>query len=67
MRILVVVEPIMYREALAHAIRTNRPDGDVRLTDPASLDREATSFGSHLIVCSEHAPEVRGASVDSSD
>jgi hypothetical protein len=34
----------MYRETLAHVIRKNRPDDDVRLADPHALDREASSF-----------------------
>jgi hypothetical protein len=59
MRILIAVEPKMYRETLAHVLRTNRPDDDIRLTDPGSLDREATSFRPHLIVCGDDAPEVR--------
>jgi DNA-binding NarL/FixJ family response regulator len=63
MRILVAVEPKMYREAIAHVIRTNRPDDDVRLADSDSLDREASSFNPHLVVCTDGAPEVRGVSV----
>jgi hypothetical protein len=65
MRILVAVEPKMYRETLVHCIRTNRPDADVRLADPDSLDREASSFGPHLIVCNDDAPNVRGVNVPS--
>ncbi len=65
MRILVAVAPTMYRETLAHIIRTDRPDDDVQLTDPDSLDREASSFGPHLIVCNDDAPEVQGVSVPS--
>jgi hypothetical protein len=66
MRILVALAPIMYRETLAHVIRTDRPDDDVRLADPDSLDREASSFLPHLIVCNDNAPEVpEGVSVPS--
>jgi hypothetical protein len=57
MRILVAIAPKMYRETLAHILRRDRPD-DVRLADPHSLDREATSFGPHLIVCNDNASEV---------
>src|SRR5918998_1551965 len=63
MRILVAVEPTMYRETLVHLLRTNRPDDDVRLAEPDSLDREASAFCPHLVVCSDDAPEVRGVSV----
>ena len=59
MRILVAVAPIMYRETLAHVLRRDRPDDEVRLADPQALDREATSFGPHLIVCNDNAQEVR--------
>ena len=59
MRILVVVAPTMYRQTLAHILRTNRPDDDVRLADPQALDREASSFRPHLVVCNDNAPEVR--------
>jgi hypothetical protein len=66
MRILVTVAPKMYRETLAHLLRTDRPDDDVRLADPQALDREASSFGPHLVVCNDNAPEVReGVSVPS--
>jgi hypothetical protein len=64
MRILIVVAPKMYRETLAHVIRRDRPD-DVRLTDPDSLDQEASSFRPHLVVCNDNVPEVRGVSVPS--
>jgi hypothetical protein len=65
MRILVAVSPIMYRQTLAHVIRTNRPNAEVCLADPEFLDREAASFLPHLIVCNDNAPEVRGVSVPS--
>jgi hypothetical protein len=64
MRILIAVAPTMYRETLAHVIRRDRPDDDVRLADPQALDQEASSFGPHLIVCTDNASEVReGVSV----
>ncbi len=59
MRILVAVTPIMYRQTLAHILRRDRPDDEVRLADPQALDREASSFGPHLIVCNDNAPDVR--------
>jgi hypothetical protein len=65
MRILVAVAPTMYRETLAHVLRRDRPDDDVRLADPQALDQEASSFGPHLIVCTDNASEVRGVSVPS--
>jgi DNA-binding NarL/FixJ family response regulator len=65
MRILLAVSPIMYRETIAHVLRTNRPNVEVHLTGPEDLDREASSFGPDLIVCSDDAPGVRGVSVPS--
>jgi hypothetical protein len=65
MRLLVAVAPTMYRQTLAHVIRTDRPDDDVRLADPQALDLEASSFRPHLIVCSDDATEVRDVSVPS--
>ena len=59
MRILLAVSPLMYRESLAHLIRTNRPNAQVHLAEPEDLAREAASFGPHLIVCSEDAREVQ--------
>jgi hypothetical protein len=66
MRILVALSPMMYREAIAHIIRANRPNAEVRLAEPEGLDREASSFGPHLIVCSDDPQEfVPGVSVPS--
>lgn len=60
MRILLAVAPIMYRQTLAHILRRERPNDDdqVRLADPQALDREASSFRPHLIVCNDNAAEV---------
>ena len=65
MRILLAVSPLMYRETLAHLIRTNRPNTQVHLAEPEDLAREAASFGPHLIVCSDDAQEVQGVGVPS--
>ena len=65
MRILLAVSPLMYRETLAHVIRTNRPNAQVHLAEPEDLAREAASFGPHLIVCSDDAQEVQGVGVPS--
>jgi hypothetical protein len=37
----------------------------VHLADPEALDREASSFSPHLIVCNDNAEEVRRVSVPS--
>ena len=58
MRILLALAPTMYRQTLAHGLRTDRPDDEVRLADPDALDQEASSFAPHMIVCSDNASEV---------
>jgi hypothetical protein len=55
----------MYRETLAHSLRTDRPDDEVRLAYPQALDGEASSFRPHLIVCNDNVSEVREVSVPS--
>src|SRR5215210_1483970 len=45
-------------DALAHGLRTDRPNDEVRLADPDALDQEASSFAPHMIVCSDNASEV---------
>ena len=65
MRILIAIAPTMYRETLGHILHRDRPNDDVRLADPKDLDREASSFGPHLIVCTDGASEVREVSVPS--
>ena len=59
MRMLIAVAPTMYRQTLAHILKRERPnDDEVRLADPQALDREASSFRPHLIVCDDSAAEV---------
>jgi hypothetical protein len=65
MRILIAVAPTMYRETLAHIIQKDRPNDEVRFTDPQILGREALSFRPHLIVCNDDASEVREVNVPS--
>ena len=65
MRILLAVAPTMYRQTLAHILRINRPNDEVRLAEPQALDREASSFRPHLIVCNEDTAELREVSVPS--
>ena len=50
MRVLIAVEPLMYREACAIAIHKRRPDIEVLFARPASLDGQAQSFAPHLLM-----------------
>lgn len=53
MRILVAVKPRMYREVLALSLHRNRPDVEVLISPPESLDGEVGRFKPHLVVCTE--------------
>jgi hypothetical protein len=50
MRILITVHPRMYREAIAMAIHRHRPDAEIMLAPPESVDGEMRRFRPHLIV-----------------
>lgn len=49
-RVLVTITPRMYREVLALSIHRRRPDFEVLLAHPLSLDGEAERFGPHVLV-----------------
>ena len=49
-RILVAITPRLYREVLALSIHRRRPDFEVLLAPPGSLDGEAERFGPHVLV-----------------
>jgi hypothetical protein len=58
-RILVAVKPRVYREVLALSLHQNRPDAEVLISPPESLDGEVGRFKPHLVVCSEGAvPDI---------
>lgn len=65
MRILLAIAPTMYRQTLAHSIRRECPNDEVCLADPDALDREASSFHPHMIVCNDSASEVQEVSIPS--
>ena len=60
-RVLVAVDPRMYREVIAHAVREHRPRAEVLTADPDRLDSEATTRGlaPHLVVCNRATGAVR--------
>jgi hypothetical protein len=50
-RVLVILSPWMYREAVALSIQRNRPGlVDVRLAPPEAAEAELASFRPHLLV-----------------
>jgi hypothetical protein len=50
MRVLIAVQPLMYREAIALAIHNRRPDIEVLVGPEASLDGEVERFAPHLFL-----------------
>ena len=54
MRILVAVEPRMYREVIALSLHQHRPDAEVLICPPESLAREMGRFGPHLLVLDDN-------------
>ncbi len=49
-RILVTITPRMYREVIALSIQRRRPDFEVLLVPPESLDGRAELFEPHVLV-----------------
>ena len=50
MRILITIAPRIYREVLALSIHRRRPDFEVLLAPPGSLDGRAERFGPHVLL-----------------
>jgi hypothetical protein len=50
MRVLVVLTPLMYREAIAHSLRQHRPALEVRNAAPETAEEDLRSFAPHLLV-----------------
>ena len=57
--VLVAIDPLMYREAIAHAVRKRRPHAEVRTAEPENLDGEARRLAPDLIVCNRTTAAVR--------
>ncbi len=49
-RVLVTVEPRMYREVIALAIQHHRPDAEVLLVPESVLDGQVDGFDPHVLV-----------------
>ena len=58
-RVLVAIEPNMYREVIAFHISQQRPKADVALTSAQTLQAEAKRTRPHLIIASEVPPRLR--------
>ena len=58
-RILVAIEPLMYREVIALHFRQERPRSEVVLASSQALQAEAERTRPHLIVADEVPPELK--------
>ena len=50
MRVLVVLTPLMYREAIAHSLRQHCPALDLRIAAPEVAEEYLKAFAPHLLV-----------------
>jgi hypothetical protein len=61
MRVLVIVSPQMYREAVAASIQHARPGIEVRTAPPEDAEVELAGFRPHLLVHNDTAPITQKA------
>ena len=54
MRILVAVEPRMYREVIALSLHQHRPKAEVLICPAEALEGEIGRFGPHLVVIDDN-------------
>jgi hypothetical protein len=57
-RVLITLEPRMYREAIALALRRSRPHSEVMLAAEVSLNGQVHHFAPHVVVRSDSGPDV---------
>jgi hypothetical protein len=62
-RILVAIEPHMYRQVLAFHFRQERPKSEVVLASPQTLRAEAERIKPHLILAREVPSELKETGV----
>jgi hypothetical protein len=58
-RVVVAIEPNMYRQVLAFHFRQQRPEAVVVLASMETLQDEAKRTSPHLIIANEVSPELR--------
>ena len=59
MSVLVTISPRMYRETVAHTIRSRRPDAGVQTCPPENLDRQLALLEPDFLVCHDTVLEAR--------
>jgi hypothetical protein len=57
-RVLIAIDPRMYGEALAYALKKNRPQAEVVRVEAGELDGQLESFDPQLVVCNGPTDEV---------
>lgn len=62
-RVLVALEPFMYREVLAATLFHRRPTAEVALARAEDLNDELDRFRPHLVVASEVPESVRDSEI----
>jgi hypothetical protein len=58
-RVLIAIAPRMYGQALAYALRKNRPQAEVARVEPGELDGQLDGFDPQLVICSETTDQVK--------
>jgi hypothetical protein len=58
-RVLVAIEPKMYREVLAFHLRQQRPQSEVVLASPENLEATAERTRPHLTIANEVPPMLK--------
>ncbi len=59
MSVLIAIAPQMYRETVAHSIRSRRPDVELETCPPEDLDRKLALLQPDFLLCHDTAPEAR--------
>jgi hypothetical protein len=49
-RVLIVLTPLMYREAIGYSLSQHRPHLEVRIAAPEAAEEDLRSFAPHLLV-----------------
>ncbi len=52
-------QPRAYREVIAEAVRDLRPEVEVKIVEPDSLESEISAFVPDLVICDEAGEAVR--------
>lgn len=62
-KVVVAIEPHIYREAIGRAIRILRPHLEVAVVSPEALDSEVRRLDSGVVISGRPIPEIRNTRV----